>query len=114
MYKITQNIKQPNNWLGLKRKDKVQVHSFETYKEAIIFALNEQHSYFYMHIGTVRTCRHTFTKYLTCKQFCKVAIKNPMHYTGTTNADKLNLERLYFYYVNSGNLHRIQKFIINK
>lgn len=110
MYKITQNEKQPNNFLGFKRKDKTTVHEFETYKEALIFALNEQQPYFYNHKGTFKTSRKTFAKYLTCKQFEIKAVENPLHYTGTNNAEKLDLNRLYYYYVNSNNLHRLENF----
>lgn len=110
MYKVTQNQKKPKSWLGFKRKDITSVHSFETYNEALIFALNEQIPYFYNHKGTFKTSRKTFVKYLTFIQFMDKAIKNPLHYTGTNNAEKLNLNRLYYYYVNSNNLHRIENF----
>tara|TARA_R100001377_G_scaffold40726_3_gene22833 strand:+ start:7098 stop:7463 length:366 start_codon:yes stop_codon:yes gene_type:complete len=110
MYKITQNEKQPSNFLGFKRKDKTTVHEFDTYKEALIFALNEQQPFFYNHIDRLKTSRKTFERYLTCKQFEAKAILNPLHYTGTNNAEKLDLNRLYYYYVNSGNLHRIENF----
>ena len=114
MYKITQNIKQKNSWLGFKRKDITKVYEFRTYKRALIFALNEQQPFFYHYIGKVRTSRKTFAKYLTCIQYGKLSLKNPMHYTGTNNASKLDLERLYYYYVNSNNLQRIEKFIFNE
>jgi len=114
MYKITQNKKQPNNFWGFKRKDITKVYEFRTYKSALIFALNEQQPFFYNHIGKVKTSRKTFARYLTCKQYIKLAQKNPSHYTGTNNANKLDLNRLYYYYVNSNNLQRIEKFIFNE
>ena len=112
MYKVTQKTKQANNWFGLKRPDKVTVYEFSTYNKALIFALSEQIQFFYKHIGNLKTVRKTYAQYLTCKQFNKFALKNPMHYTGTVNAKNLNLDNLYYYYVNSGNLNRIQKHLI--
>jgi hypothetical protein len=110
MYKITQNQKQGKNFFGFKRKDKTVVHSFETFNGALIFALNEQIPYFYNHKETFKTSRKTFAKYLTCKQFEAKALLNPLHYTGTNSAEKLDLNRLYYYYVNTDNLHRIENF----
>ena len=113
MYKVTQTTKQANNWLGLKRADKVTVNEFTTYNKALIFALNEQIQFFYCHIENVKTVRKIYTRYLTCIQFCKKAAKNPLHYTGTSTTKNLDLKNLYYYYVNSNNLHRIEKFIID-
>ena len=110
MYKVTQNQKNPKSWLGFKRKDTIIVHSFETFNGALIFSLNEQIPYFYNHKGTFKTSCKTFITLLTCKQFEAKALLNPLHYTGTNNAEKLDLSRLYYYYVNSNNLHRIENF----
>jgi len=113
MYKITQKQKQSNNWFGLKRADKVTVNEFTTYNKALIFALNEQIQFFYCHIDKIKTVRKTYSRYLTCIQFCKKAAKNPLHYTGTSTTKNLDLKNLYYYYVNSNNLHRIEKFVID-
>lgn len=113
MYKVTQTTKQANNWLGLKRADKVTVYEFSTYNKALIFALSEQIQFFYCHIENVKTIRKTYSRYLTCIQFCKKAAKNPLHYTGTSSTKNLDLQNLYYYYVNSNNLHRIEKFVID-
>jgi len=113
MYKVTQTTKQANNWFSLKRKDIILVSSFSTYNKALIFALNEQIQFFYCHIDKIKTVRKTYSRYLTCIQFCKKAAKNPLHYTGTSTIKNLDLQNLYYYYVNSNNLHRIEKFIID-
>ena len=113
MYKITQKQKQSNNWFGLKRADKVTVYEFSTYNKALIFALSEQIQFFYCHIDKIKTVRKTYSRYLTCIQFCKKAAKNTLHYTGTSTTKNLDLKNLYYYYVNSNNLHRIEKFVID-
>jgi len=113
MYKVTQKQKQANNWFGLKRADKIVITEFSTYNKALIFALNEQIQFFYCHIDKIKTVRKTYSRYLTCIQFCKKAAKNPLHYTGTSSIKNLDLQNLYYYYVNSNNLHRIEKFIID-
>lgn len=108
MYEITQN-KTRKNWLGCIRTSQA-IYTFEKYGEALNFALNEQIRYF-SHIieGANPITRDAYTKYYTLKNWVKLAEKNPHHYTGLTSSKGVNLERLYFYYVNSSNLHRIRK-----
>ena len=50
-------------------------------------------------------------QYHTVKNWVKFAEKNPLHYIGVSSSKGVNLERLYFYYLNSDNAHRLRKHI---
>jgi len=110
MYKITQK-KTVKNWLG-RTKTIENVYRFKDNKEALKFALNEQIRY-YSHIvdGLHASTRDAYTLHHSCINWLKLAAQNPRHYIGLGSAKGVNLERLYFYYVNSNNLHRLRKHI---
>tara|TARA_R110002074_G_scaffold106793_1_gene230910 strand:+ start:54 stop:386 length:333 start_codon:yes stop_codon:yes gene_type:complete len=110
MYKITQK-KTVKNWFG-QTKSIEQIHTFKNSKEALIFALNEQIRY-YSHIvdGMHASTRDAYTLHYTLINWLKLAEKNPHHYIGLSSTKGVNLDRLYFYYVNSNNLHRLRKHI---
>lgn len=110
MYKITQKETR-KSWLGF-TKTKTKVYTFEKYSEALIFALNEQIRYFKHTIdGAKPTTRDAFKQYHSVKNWVKLAEKNPLHYIGLSRTKGINLEKLYYYYLNSDNLHRLKKHI---
>jgi hypothetical protein len=110
MYKITQN-RTVKNWIG-RTKIKAVTFEFENNKDALKFALNEQIRY-YTHCidGVKATTRDAYALHYTLINWLKLAEKNPYHYIGLNSTKGVNLERLYFYYVNSGNLIRLRKHI---
>lgn len=110
MYKITQQ-KTCKNWLGRVKIIK-NVHTFKDSKEALKFALNEQIRY-YSHTveGIHATTRDAYSLHHTLINWVKLATLNPHHYIGLNSTKGVNLERLYFYYVNSNNLRRLRKHI---
>ena len=110
MYKIIQK-KTVKNWIG-RTKTIENVHTFKDSKEALKFALNEQIRY-YSHTveGLHATTRNAYALHYTLINWVKLAAQNPRHYIGLSNTKGVNLERLYFYYVNSNNLHRLRKHI---
>tara|TARA_B110000467_G_C17948162_1_gene278500 strand:- start:219 stop:551 length:333 start_codon:yes stop_codon:yes gene_type:complete len=110
MYKITQKETR-KNWLGF-NKTRLKVYTFEKYSEALIFALNEQIRYFSHCIeGKHSSTRDAYKQYHTVKNWVKIAANNPLHYIGVSSSKGINLERLYFYYLNSDNAHRLRKHI---
>jgi len=110
MYKITQK-ETYKNWLGF-TKTKTKVYNFEKYSDALRFALNEQIRYFSHCIdGNHSSTRDAYKQYHTVKNWVKIAAKNPQHYIGLNSSKGVNLERLYFYYLNSDNAHRLKKHI---
>ena len=110
MYKITQN-KTVKSWLG-RTKITEKVYTFKDSSNALKFALNEQIRY-YSHIvdGCHATTRDAYSLHHTLINWLKLAKNNPHHYIGLSSTRGVNLERLYFYYVNSNNLHRLRKHI---
>jgi len=110
MYKVTQYTTEKRLIFGTKEVE--TIYSFEDYNSALLFALNEQIKHF-KHIvsDSVQSNRKTFDRLYTCKQWIKLARKNPMHYIGLQSSNGVNLERLYYYYINSKKLYYIQKHI---
>lgn len=91
-----------------------KVYSFNTYNDALIFALSEEIKQFTCIISDkVQTTRKTYKNYLTLKQFEKAATNNPMWYLGTQSV-KCNLETYYFYLIGSNKLEKIKKFQTQK
>ena len=94
------------NWF---ESEKVKVYSFNTYKEALIFALSEEIKQFTCIVSDkVQTTRKTFKNYLTLKEFIKASTKNPMYYLNTQTV-KCNLESYYFYLIGSNKLTKLKK-----
>jgi len=89
--------------------EQVKVYTFNTYKDALIFALSEEIKQFTCIISDkVQTSRKTYKNHYTLKQFIKVATKNPMHYLGT-QVVRCNLESYYFYLIGSNKLTKLKK-----
>lgn len=110
MYKY--KVKQTENrtyFFNLIKKDFTKVYSFNTYKEALIFALSEEIKQFTCIISDkVQTSRKTYKNHLTLKQFIKASTNNPMYYLGTQTV-KCNLESYYFYLIGSNKLTKLKK-----
>jgi len=108
-YKVKQTEKR-TYFFDLIKKDVTNVYSFNTYKDALIFALSEEIEQFTCIVSDkVQTTRKTFKNYLTLKQFIKAATKNPMYYLNTQKV-KCNLESYYFYLIGSNKLEKLKKF----
>lgn len=107
-YKVTQATTS-KTWFGTVKERNI-IYSFNNYNEALIFALNEQIRYFKCEIDSKHTnTRDSFAKYHSLNNWVKLAHKNPLHYIGLRSAERVNLEQLYFYYLNSGNIHKLKK-----
>ena len=86
-----------------------KVYTFNTYNNALIFALSEEIKQFTCIISDeVETTRKTYKNHLTLKQFIKAATKNPMWYLGTQTV-KCNLTNYYFYLIGSSKLTKLKK-----
>jgi len=86
-----------------------KVYLFNTYNNALIFALSEEIKQFTCIISDkVETTRKTFKNHLTLKQFTKAATNNPMYYLGT-QVVRCNLENYYFYLIGSNKLTKLKK-----
>ena len=86
-----------------------KVYLFNTYNNALIFALSEEIKQFTCIVSDkVETTRKTYKNYLTLKQFIKVSTNNPMHYLGT-QVVRCNLETYYFYLIGSNKLTKLKK-----
>ena len=109
MYKVKQT-RTKNYFFNLIKKDVTKVYLFNTYKDALIFALSEEIEQFVCIVSDkVQTTRKTYKNYLTLKQFIKVATKNPMYYLNTQKV-KCNLTNYYFYLIGSNKLEKLKKF----
>ena len=107
-YKVKQTEKR-SYFFNLIKKDVTKVYSFNTYKEALIFALSEEIKQFNCIVSDkVETTRKTYKNYLTLKEFIKASTKNPMYYLGT-QVVRCNLESYYFYLIGSNKLNKLKK-----
>ena len=107
-YKVKQTEKK-TYFFNLIKKDITKLYSFNTYKEALIFALSEEIKQFTCIVSDkVETTRKTYKNYLTLKEFIKAATNNPMYYLNT-QAVKCNLESYYFYLIGSNKLTKLKK-----
>lgn len=107
-YKVKQTEKRTYffNWFT---SDYEKVYSFNTYKEALIFALSEEIKQFTCIVSDkVETTRKTYKNYLTLKEFIKASTNNPMYYLGT-QVVRCNLESYYFYLISSNKLTKLKK-----
>tara|TARA_R110001606_G_scaffold292477_1_gene440342 strand:- start:394 stop:738 length:345 start_codon:yes stop_codon:yes gene_type:complete len=93
--------------------EQVKVYTFNTYNNALIFALSEEIKQFTCIIsGKVETTRKTFKNYYTLKQFQKHCLNNSMHFLNTQKC-RLNEEQIanyYFYLIGSGKLTKLKKY----
>lgn len=110
MYKYeVKQTRTKNYFFDLIKKDVTKVYLFDTYNEALIFALSEEIKQFVCIVSDkVQTTRKTYKNYLTLKQFIKVATNNPMYYLNTQTV-KCNLTNYYFYLIGSNKLTKLKK-----
>jgi len=107
-YKVKQTEKR-TYFFNLIKKDVTKVYSFNTYKDALIFALSEEINTFVCIVSDkVQKTRKTYKNYYTLKQFIKVATNNPMYYLNTQTV-KCNLTNYYFYLIESNKLTKLKK-----
>jgi len=108
-YKVKQTETR-NYFFNLIKKDVTKVYLFDTYNDALIFALSEEIKQFTCIISDkVQTTRKTYKNYITLKQFVKAATNNPMYYLNTQTV-KCNLSNYYFYLIGSNKLEKLKKF----
>ena len=94
------------NWFT---SDYDKVYTFNTYNDALIFALSEEIKQFTCIVSDkVQTTRKTYKNYLTLKEFIKASTNNPMYYLGT-QVVRCNLESYYFYLIGSNKLTKLKK-----
>jgi len=107
-YEVKQTEKK-TYFFSLIKKDVTKVYSFNTYNDALIFALSEEIKQFTCIVSDkVQTTRKTYKNYLTLKQFIKAATNNPMYYLNTQTV-KCNLSNYYFYLIGSNKLTKLKK-----
>ena len=111
MYKYeVKQTETKNYFFNLIKKDITKLYSFNTYKEALIFALSEEIKQFTCIVSDkVQTTRKTYKNYLTLKEFIKASTNNPMHYLGT-QVVRCNLRNYYFYLIGSNKLTKLKKY----
>lgn len=114
MYKYeVKQTETKNYFFDLIKKDFTKVYLFNTYKDALIFALSEEIKQFTCIVSDkVQTTRKTYKNYYTLKQFKKHCINNPMHFLNTQNCrlDEKQISNYYFYLIGSGKLTKLKKY----
>ena len=110
-YKVKQTEKR-TYFFNLIKKDVTKVYLFDTYKDALIFALSEEINTFVCIVSDkVQTTRKTYKNYYTLKQFKKHCTNNPMHFLNTQRC-RLNDEQIanyYFYLISCNKLTKLKK-----
>jgi len=112
-YTIEQTETKKRNFLGfnLKPVKKTKVYKFNDYKNAFIFALNEQIKKIYCNISKdIKTIRKPFKNYYTLNEFIKVSKKNPFFYLGVRDYKHINIKNYYYYLINANKLNKLKKF----
>ena len=111
-YKVKQTEKR-SYFFNLIKRDLTKVYNFNTYNDALIFALSEQINQFVCIVSDeVETSRKTYKNYYTLKQFQKHCVKNPMHFLNTQNCrlDDKQISNYYFYLIGSNKLTKLKKY----
>lgn len=110
-YKVKQTEKR-TYFFNLIKKDVTKVYLFNTYNDALIFALSEQINTFYCIISDkVQTTRKTYKNYYTLKEFKKHCVNNSMHFLNTQKCrlDEKQISNYYFYLIGSNKLTKLKK-----
>ena len=98
------------NWF---ESEQVKVYTFNTYKDALIFALSEEVKRFTCIVSDkVQTTRKTYKNYYTLKQFQKHCLNNPMHFLNTQKCrlDQKQIANYYFYLIGCNQLTKLKKY----
>lgn len=97
------------NWF---KSEYEKVYTFNTYNNALIFALSEEIKQFSCIVSDeVETTRKTYKNYYTLKQFKKHCVKNPIHFLNAQRCilNEEQIENYYFYLIGSGKLTKLKK-----
>ena len=110
-YKVKQT-EAKSYFFNLLKKDVTKVYNFNTYNDALIFALSEQIKQFTCIVSDeVQTTRKTYKNHYTLKQFQKHCSNNSMHFLNAQKC-RLNEEQIanyYFYLIGSNKLTKLKK-----
>ena len=91
-------------------KEIQKVYTFDTYAEALTFAIHEQIKNIDCIIDEKAiTKRKPFRNMLTFIQFKKEAYNNPMHYIGTRFPENVNMWEYYIYLFTTRQFHKLKK-----
>jgi hypothetical protein len=80
---------------GLITREVEKKYTFSNYWDAIRFALHEQIKYIYFSKGTAKTKTNVFRYFYSLKSFEFNAKKNPLHFCGVRNIDRINIKQYY-------------------
>jgi len=80
---------------GLISREVEKKYTFSNYWDAIKFALHEQIKYIYFSKGSAKTKTNVFKYFYSLKRFEKFAKKNPLHFCGVSNIERINLKEYY-------------------
>ena len=115
-YQIKQTETKKRLYLPNKKVEKI--YTFNTYAEALTFAIYEQvktitcimtHKDESGRTYKANTTRKPFKQFYTLAQFEKVATKFPIHYLGTRFPERINIKQYYLYLFESKQLHKLRK-----
>ena len=114
-YEITQT-QTKKTFFGSKEIEKV--YTFNSYAEALTFAIHEQintitcimtHTDESGRTYKANTTRKPFKQFYSLDQFEKIATKFPIHYLGTRFPEMINIKEYYLYLFGSKQLHKLRK-----
>ena len=78
---------------GLISRNVEKEYTFSNYWDAIKFALHEQIKYIYFSKGTAKTKTNVFKYFHSLKSFEYNANKNPLHFCGVRNIERINIKQ---------------------
>ena len=107
MYKVRQT-KTEKIFFNIFTREETKQYNFDTFLDAVKFALSEQIKFIYFEKGSVRTKTNIFKFFHSLKKFKEYATKNPRHYLHTHTAKGVNLD-LYYFALISRNLNKLKK-----
>jgi len=82
-------------FFNLLEREIVKEYKFATYIEAVKFALFEQIKYIYFSKGSAQTKTNVFKYFYSLESFKYNAKKNPLHYCGVRNIERINIKQYY-------------------
>lgn len=96
-------------FFGLISRNVEKKYTFSNYWDAIKFALHEQIKYIYFSKGSAKTKTNVFKYFYSLKRFEKSAKKNPLHFCGVSNIERINLKEYYNVLIER-NLNKLRTF----
>ena len=94
MYTIKQT-QTKKYFFNLCSKEIEKKYTFSNYWDAIKFALHEQIKYIYFSKGSAKTKTNVFKYFYSLESFKYNAKKNPLHFCGVRNIERINLKQYY-------------------